>query len=107
MISRSKSSPTRVFQRHQPSTSTAPYFTVPLTSPPRSPLNPTITVPNIPASPSDGEAGGAGVAESIGGVPVALPSPPSSEGDTSSVSEHDILITPSSSRPQICKLGLS
>ncbi|KAL5964916.1 hypothetical protein TSMEX_007368 [Taenia solium] len=106
VISRSKSSPTRVFQRHQPSAAMTPYFTVPLTSPPRSPLNPTITVPNIPAFPPDGEGGGADVAESMG-VLVSLPSPSSSEGTSSSVSEHDIPMTPSSSRPQICKLDLS
>ncbi|KAL5110888.1 hypothetical protein TcWFU_009121 [Taenia crassiceps] len=106
VISRSKSSPTRVFQRHQPSISTAPYFTVPLTSPPMSPLNPTITVPNNPSSPPDGETGGVGVAESMGDVMMPLPSP-SSEGATSSVSEHDILMTPSSSRLQIANSDLT
>ncbi|KAH9282617.1 Protein phosphatase Slingshot -like protein 1 [Echinococcus granulosus] len=101
VISRSKSSPTRLFQRRQPPTTTAPYLTVPLTSPPRSPLNPTITVPSIPVPPPDGEAGDGGVAENMGGVSVSSLSSPSSEAATSSVSEHDILLTPSFSSPQI------
>ena len=99
LVARSKSSPTRIFQHHQPPTAAVtpvPHFAVPLVSPARSPLNSTITLPGFPASLLDSEASGIGDDERLDIVHGSPPSSPSSEGATSSVSEHDVLMTPSS-----------
>ena len=103
VVARSKSSPTRIFQRRQPPSTAAtpvPHFAVSLVSPARSPLNSTVTQPGLPASlPVDGETCGVGDnddEEDPAPVSPPPPSPSSSEGATSSVSEHDVLMTPSS-----------
>lgn len=111
-ISRSKSSPTRVFHRSAVNTNerTPPQFAVPLVASVRSPLNNstmTATTNNtsllpMSVSPKKEEMEEVGDAES--GIFISVPPPPSptpqSEDDSSSVSEHDVFMVPTILRSQ-------
>ncbi|VDL63895.1 unnamed protein product [Hymenolepis diminuta] len=111
-ISRSKSSPTRVFHRSAVDTNerTPPQFAVPLVASVRSPLNnSTITATTnntsllpMSISPKKEEMEGIGDVES--GIFINVPPPPSptpqSEDDSSSISEHDVFLMPTVLRSQ-------
>ncbi|KAM7537281.1 hypothetical protein Aperf_G00000061940 [Anoplocephala perfoliata] len=113
VISRSKSSPTSVFRRHQPplppptqvstSKEEPTQFAVPLVSSARSPLNNTTITSAVPSNPSASDSPSKEEESDIS-ILVPPPSPaPLSDDETSSVSEHDVFLVPTVFRSQIAE----